>query len=89
VPLEQIVADVNLDMLGRTSTDTIVSFLLFAVGTVSLWLCTRRAPHGTLTAASSASDDATSEEGMKRLREAFGSPWSEAAREETAGRAKR
>jgi hypothetical protein len=74
---------------SSTAADTIVSFLLFAVGTASLWLCTRRAPRGTRTAASSASDDATSEEGMKRLREAFGSSWPEAAREEAAGRAKR
>ena len=74
---------------SSTATDTIVSFLLFAVGAVSLWLSTRRVPRSVPKIASHASDDATSEEGMKRLREAFGSPWPEAAREEAAGRAKR
>ena len=74
---------------SSAATDTIVSFLLFAVGSASLWLSTRRAPRGASKIASHVSDDATSEEGMKRLREAFGSSWPEAAREETSGRAKR
>jgi hypothetical protein len=72
---------------SSTETDTVVGFLLFAVGTVSLWLCTRRAPRRIPKIPVRSTADATNEEGMKRLREAFGSPWPAAPREEPPRRA--
>jgi hypothetical protein len=74
---------------SSTAADVVVGFLLFAVGAVSLWLTTRRAPRGMPKIDIRSSDDATSDEGMRRLREAFGSPWPDPAREESSGRAKR
>ncbi len=72
---------------SSTETDTVVGFLLFAVGIVSLWLSTRYVPRRASRTPVRSTDDTTSEEGMKRLREAFGSSWPDPSRKESAGRA--
>ncbi len=71
---------------SSTVSDIVVGFLLFAVGAVSVWLSTRRAPRSTPGITLPSRGDATNEEGMKRLRETFRSPWSASPREEPSRR---